>query len=151
MKKLLITTALSAGFAVSAAQAAIFEFNQQGYEGGGSFYGFFEAEDLNGDGQIVSFDGEVTDIQATFDGFAFGEQPISTNFDFDSLIGTESTATGLVYSLDGGGTIGDDRTRAIEGLGLDNGNFAIQVGPGPTSVACDGETSCGFLSEAGFF
>jgi len=148
MFRYIITSAISGIVIAGAASAATFNFSQQGYDGGGVFAGFFEGEDTNGDGQIVSFDGELDDIRATFQGVGRDGSNIFTTFDFDSLNPASGSLTGFVLTLDGGGTIGDDDSGAIEGFALDNDDYYIAVGPGPAFL-CDGFNDCGFISESG--
>jgi len=150
MIRYLITTALGSAFLVSASHAATFEFSQQGYFGGGVFSGTFEGEDLNNDGEIVSFDNEITDVNATFQGVGFDGSNIFTNFDFSSLQGIGGNITGFVLALDGNGTIGDQDTGASEGFALDNGEYYIAVGPGPFEL-CNGFNDCGIITESDSF
>ncbi|WP_136635330.1 VPLPA-CTERM sorting domain-containing protein [Pseudooceanicola onchidii] len=141
--------------------ASIFEFTQGGFSDGGTFSGAFLAEDLNGNGQISSFEGEVLDLTATYQ-----SDSVTTSFDIFSLnfpvvamattVVTPSDETpiaapilggarGLVFTLDGKGTIGDDGSRDIEGFGLDNGSYYYAAGPGPFQF-CDGVNDCGYLA-----
>jgi hypothetical protein len=130
--------------------AATFRFTQGGYSDGGEFFGSFEAMDLNNDNQISQFDNEVTDFQATYRSDTQGD----VNFTFSSLTGEDGGAglTGLVFTLDGAGILGDDEFGQTEGLAVDNGVFEISTGPGPANL-CGGGAPCGFFGEsgAGFF
>ena len=69
-----------------------FSFSQAGFTGGGIVTGVFIGEDLNGDGQLGSFLGEITDASMQFSG-----NGTVTQFDL-----TFSELFGLVYDLDGG-------------------------------------------------
>ena len=159
MKNIFLTTALSTVMLASTAGAATFDFSQRGYLNGGVFSGSFEGEDLNNDGQLNHFDGEITDLTATFEGFGSDGAAISTSFDFSSLGEVPSGRTGLVLDLDGIGAIGDTLPSVLidqevftplfpEGIGLDNGDFTISTGPG-FGPLCGGENPCGFVFESG--
>lgn len=110
--------------ASSAANAATYAFTQNGYSGGGVVTGSFEAVDLDSDGQISSFFGEVTGFFLSFSG--------------DSVVGSFthgfSDLSGLVYDL-GSGKIGDGTTGSTEGMASNwNGSigFDYASGFGPT-------------------
>lgn len=140
--------------------AAEFNFLQDGWSDDGVFSGTFIAEDLNNDGQISSFDNEVTSFSGFYDSNQFGF------IQFDSLeagpFGFEGPGneiggapTGLVFTLDGSGQLGDDTFGNLEGLGVygassgsDFGNdLFLAVGPGPFNQ-CDGESICGGVFSA---
>lgn len=162
MKKTLLNAAsalaiVSFAYPVTAAE---FSFTQDGWSDGGSLTGQFIAEDLNNDGQISSFDNEVTSFNAvylssqffsiTFDSLEAGPFGLGGPNEGDSL-----AATGLVFTLDGSGQLGDDLFGNLEGLGVfgrssgsDFGNdLYLAVGPGPFNL-CDGETVCGGVFNA---
>ena len=123
--------------ALSTAHAApvTYAFTTAGFEGGGTVAGTFVAEDLDGDGQISLFDGEVFDAAATFLGSTVFPEIV---FGFADLFG-------LVYDLDG--TIGDGETGDIEGLGFFGANgFALDIGAGPVAL-CDGTVVCAVISD----
>lgn len=144
LKAGLLSSGVAAIMATNAfAAPSIFEFNQIGYDDGGIFSGFFEAEDLDGNGQISSFNGEISDFQATY-----ASGLINTSFSFVDFMGggEELGLSGLVYTLDGNGTIGDDESGDIEGLAVSNGEFNIAVGPGPFGL-CNGFEACGAISN----
>jgi hypothetical protein len=114
------------------ASAATYLFSGGGFTDGATFTGSFDASDLDMNGQISSFQGEVS----AFAGFFSGNSLVRPlNFDFDDLFG-------LVYDLDG--FIGDGLGGDIEGLavGSDLGQFF--VGPGPGSL-CDGTNLCALV------
>lgn len=161
MKKLLrAASVLALGVFAYPVTAAEFSFLQEGWSDGGVFSGSFVAEDLNNDGQISSFDNEVTSFNASY---------LSSQFfsiTFDSLeagpFGFEGPGnelggapTGLVFTLDGSGQLGDDSFGNLEGLGVygrssgsDFGNdLFLAVGPGPFNQ-CDGTTVCGGVFNA---
>lgn len=161
MKKLLNAASALAivSFAYPVA-AAEFNFLQDGWSDGGVFEGSFIAEDLNNDGQISSFDNEVTSFNARYESSQF------FSITFDSLeagpFGFEGPGdqiglapTGLVFTLDGSGQLGDDLFGNFEGLGVygrssgsDFGNdLFLAVGPGPFNQ-CDGTTVCGGVFNA---
>ena len=143
MKHLLLSAVAGLALMPTISTAATFEFNLTDWSDGGVFSGSFEAEDLDGDGQISQFSGEVTGFSATYQSGQFNG-PIS--FD-DSAFGGDAL-TGLVYNLDGLGTIGDSTFGDIEGLGVtsSDGNFYLAVGPGPVGL-CDGQQDCGVLQD----
>jgi hypothetical protein len=103
-----------------------FEFTQDGYAEGAVVTGTFVGTDLDADGQLSSFDGELN-------GFAM-------NFSGNSLVpafsmGIPALVFALVYDLDGG-PLGDGLDLDIEGiLALDQAFFgpllAYVAGPGP--------------------
>jgi hypothetical protein len=114
------------------ASAATYLFSGGGFTDGATFTGSFDASDLDMNGQISSFRGEVS----AFAGFFSGNSLVGpVNFDFNDL-------SGLVYDLDG--FIGDGLGGDIEGLeaGSDLGQFF--VGPGPRSL-CDGTNLCALV------
>lgn len=158
MKTSIVSIAALAGLAIlpTTAISATFEFNLTDWSDGGVLTGSFEAEDLNGDGQIVQFGGiggdtadfaEVTAFSASYQSGQLGG-PIE--FDESAFFG-EFNLTGLVYNLDGLGTIGDSTFGSIEGLGIDSndGQYYLAVGPGPVAL-CDGFQDCGILQENDF-
>lgn len=109
----------------SSVSAEVFSFSQSGYSGGGSISGTFIATDLNHDGQISSFTGEVTGFSLTF----FGDAIVG-NFTH-----TFSNLSGLVYDI-GSGFIGDGNTGAVEGMASNwhgTSGFDFASGLGPTS------------------
>jgi len=105
-------------------QAGSFDFSQGTFDGGGGVVGTFMGDDVNGDGQIVSFDGEVTGFWMTFSG--------------DGLVPEFSAGLtdlySLVYDL-GSGYIGDGLGGALEGMGVCDAvdfTFCYMSGPGAT-------------------
>lgn len=149
MKRLYLSTFLislaTSASALTTPGASIFEFNNIDWSDGGTLTGFFEAEDVNGDGQISQFAGEVYDFSATYQSANFG----TVTFGSDAF--GEGGLTGLVYNLDGLGTIGDSSFGDIEGLGVvdETGEFYLGLGPGPVDI-CDGTATCGFISNDPF-
>lgn len=129
--KLIAAIALLAGPLTG--HAGSFDFTQGSFDGGGGVVGTFMGDDTNGDGQIVSFDGEVTGFWMTFTGDAAAA-------DFTAGM---ADLLGLVYDL-GSGFIGDGLGGAVEGLGVcDSVNFSFcyMSGPGPN------EGSGGYVSD----
>lgn len=104
-----------------------------------SFTGSFEGVDLNDDNQISALDGEVTNFQANFTG-----EPLDI---ITSFSGPDSV-NGLVLTLDGRGTLGDDFFGSIEGLSIGNNDFVIELGPGPLGFPCTGRGPCGGIFQA---
>jgi len=110
----------------SSAFAASFRFTQGGYSDGGVITGAFDATDLNNNGAISSFDGEVTGFSLSFSGNAI----------VGSFNHSLSDLRGLVYDL-GSGFIGDGATGAVEGLASNwfgASGFDFASGLGPTGV-----------------
>ncbi len=161
MKKLLQAASVlalsSIAFPVTAAE---YSFSLDEWSDGGTFQGTFVAEDLNLDGQISSFDEEVTSFTATYLNSTFGSVTFSSlNAGPSEFEGPNEeiglASTGLVFTLDGTGQLGDDFFGNIEGLGVfgrssgsDFGNdLYLAVGPGPFSQ-CTGDQVCGGLFDA---
>ena len=107
------------------AHAGIYTFSQDGYSGGGVITGWFEAFDTFANGQISTFDSEVTDFSLSFSGDIFVGDFTHTFADLD----------GLVYDI-GSGFIGDGTTGDIEGMASYNSvaNFDYPSGLGPLGV-----------------
>lgn len=124
-RNLLCATAVGMmAFCSSSAIATPFIFSQGGYSGGGTITGSFDATDLDSNGQISSFNGEVTAFSLSFSG--------------DSIVGnfthTLSDLFGLVYDI-GSGFIGDGAGGDTEGMASNwNGTFGFDYasGLGPT-------------------
>jgi hypothetical protein len=98
----------------------VFTFEQVGFSGGATATGGFTGTDLNDDGQLSSFQGEITDFYMAFSGNSFVQ---AFNLGFDDLFG-------LVYDNDGG-PLGDGLGGDIEGIGAQNFQFAYLAGAGP--------------------
>jgi hypothetical protein len=120
------------------AAAATFLFSGGGFADGATFSGSFDADDLDDDGQISSFQGEVS----AFSGFFSGNSLVGPLvFETDDLFG-------LVYDLDG--LIGDGEEGDIEGLSAQHGSGLFSVGPGPVGL-CDGIEPCALVESLGDF
>jgi hypothetical protein len=85
--------------------AGIYLFSQDGYSGGGVITGWFDAIDTSSNGQISSFDSEVSDFFLSFSGDSFVGDFTHTFADLD----------GLVYDV-GSGFIGDGTGGYVEGM-----------------------------------
>lgn len=105
------------------ANASVYYFFQGGYSGGGTIIGTFEGTDLDSNGQLSSFDGEISSFSLVFAG--------------DSVVSdfTHSLADlyALVYDL-GSGYIGDGGTGDVEGIasnwgGISGFDYASGWGP----------------------
>lgn len=114
---------LGIGVTPSANALQMFSFSQDGFSGGGTVIGTFSATDINGDGQISSFNGEVSAYSMTFLG--------------DSIVPSFSHSLanlyGLVYDT-GSGFIGDGWTGDVEGVasnwfGSTGSDYASGLGP----------------------
>lgn len=125
------TTADSA--AVTSTGAGSWGFSVGGWSGGGVVTGGFTGVDLDSDGQLSSFAGEVTGF-----GMSYGGGTIVAGFSlgFADLFG-------LVYDLNGG-VLGDGTTLAVEGIGAVGGSTSFLIGPGPVGL-CDTGAVCGII------
>jgi DNA-binding beta-propeller fold protein YncE len=125
---------LAAGWAD--AQPTQYVFTQDGFQDMGIVTGDFTGEDLNGDGRIVSFDGEVSDFHLSFNG--------------NSIVPAFSHASGDLFALSydvgsavlgDGGTAGTDQAEGLASnwipgeatdlvdAGLSGFSFAQGMGP----------------------
>jgi len=119
--RLLVAPLTASLLALSAAPvvAASYAIELGGWDTGGLLAGEFAGEDLNGDGFISFFDGEVTSFSARFSGsskvgsFSFGSTDLK----------------GLVYRLDDG-RLGNDELPMSEGVDASSANFALLSGIG---------------------
>lgn len=112
-----------------------FSFIHGGFTDGAFVSGSFSGSDVDGDGQLSSFDGELTAFTMSFSGNALVG---AFTLDFGDLFG-------LVYDFDG--DIGDGVILDIEGIGV--GSFPLYIaGPGPLA-ACDGVADCGLVDGPG--
>jgi len=108
----------------SASALQMYSFSQDGYSGGGNVAGTFSATDLNGDGQISSFNGEVSAYSMTFSG----------NNTVSGFSHSSSNLYGLVYDI-GSGFIGDGWRGAVEGVASNwfgSTGYSYASGYGPT-------------------
>jgi hypothetical protein len=105
------------------AQAALFVFAQGGYPEGATITGTFEGTDVDMDGQLSSFAGEISAYSMSFSG--------------NSAVGAFSHGFadlfGLVYDL-GSGFIGDGLGGDVEGVRSISAGFLYESGPGPTGL-----------------
>lgn len=108
-------------------------FSQAGYDEGAVASGFFEGADIDGDGQLSSFDGEVSGF-----GMSWTGNSLVPAFMLDFV-----TLFGLVYDLDGG-PLGDGLTMDVEGIGADDGTYYFIAGPGPI-FECGDSGRCGIV------
>lgn len=137
MKQYALAALASLLAAAVPAEATVFTFTQGGYADGATAFGSFVGTDLDANGQISSFAGEVSDFSVTFSG---GTEVGPFSLGFGDLFG-------LVYSLDG--ILGDDTIGDIEGVLAENFDNGFAVGPGPF-VLCDGVAECGVVSDFTF-
>lgn len=115
-----------------------YDFHQSGYPHGGAVNGFFIGEDLDGDGQLSSFAGEVFDFGLSFSRHG---HPTSLALDFADLLG-------LVYDLDGG-DLGDGTTGHVEGILASGWLRLFAVGPGPLGQICGAGDTCAMVAAPG--
>lgn len=104
-----------------------FSFSQGGWFEGATVTGTFSGIDANFDGQLDSFDDEVSDFTMSFSG---NSRMIAFSFDFSNLFG-------VVYDLDGG-PLGDSCGLNCEGIGGANDFIVYLAGPGPLDVCGEG-------------
>ena len=140
LRKILISSFFVALIAPLSAQAAPigYNFSQGGFEEGADVTGMFFGEDLNGNGQLSSANGEITDFMMSFSGNSLVQ---AFSLGFDALFG-------LVYDLDGG-PLGDGISLDIEGIGADDGLFTYLAGPGPGAICGVGDICAAVFSDDG--
>jgi hypothetical protein len=116
---------------VSQISPGMFDFSEGGFSAGAKVTGSFAGTDLDGNGQLSSFEGEVTAFDMAFSG----------NAEVFAFTRGLPDLFGLVYDLNGG-PLGDGTTGDVEGIGV----FTLPgyiVGPGPLGNVCDGTNVCG--------
>jgi hypothetical protein len=125
--------------AVTAMGGGNYDFSVGGWDGGGLVTGSFAGTDNNADGQLSSFDGEVTGFSMSYGGGAI-VAPFSLAF---------ANLFGLVYDLNGG-PLGDGTALDIEGIGATGVGplRSFLIGPGPVGVCGIGQT-CGIIDAPG--
>ncbi len=119
----------------AAAQQQTFTFSQGGFAEGATVSGSFSGEDLDSDGQLASFNGEISDFQMSFSGNSV-VPAFSLGF---------AELNGLVYDLNGG-PLGDGQVLGIEGIAADDATFSYQAGPGPVDL-CGQGIDCASVSD----
>ena len=122
-------------FASAAASQQTFTFSQDGFAEGATVAGSFSGEDLNSDGQLASFGGEISDFQMSFSGNSV-VPAFSLGF---------ADLTGLVYDLNGG-PLGDGQVLGIEGIAANDATFSYEAGPGPVDQ-CGQGVDCASVSD----
>lgn len=110
-----------------------FTFSSSGWDGGGLVTGSFSGTDVDVDGQLSSFDGEVSGFSVSYSGGAI-VGPFALAF---------ADLFGLVYDLDGG-PLGDGLLLNIEGIGAIGGAISFVIGPGP-AAECGIGVVCGII------
>ena len=121
MKKYWLFCCLAACFSSVDAAPISFNFSQGGFFEGASITGMFAGEDLDSNGQLSSFAGEVSNFVMSFSGNSLAP---SFSLGFSDLYG-------LVYDLDGG-LLGDGVTLDVEGIGAAAGSYNYVTGQGAT-------------------
>ena len=121
-RKLILLTLSLAALIGAPAQAVTLNFAQNGFNGGGTISGTFTGADLDSNGQLSSFAGEITAYSATFSGNAF--VPAFTHT-FADLIG-------LVFDLGQDSLLGNGTSGDLEGVSSLNAQFQYGTGVGPT-------------------
>ncbi len=139
IRKYLIAVGFSLSIMLSTPVSATvmgFDFSQDGYADGAVVTGMFFGEDLDSNGQLSFFTGEITGFMMSFSG--------------NSLVDAFSLAFadlfGLVYDLNGG-PLGDGVILDIEGIGSDNGIASYVAGPGPVDLCGVVGAPCAFVSD----
>lgn len=128
-----VTTSAEAATVVSLAPGT-FSYSVGGWAGGGTVTGTFAGLDGDGNGQLSTFDGEITGFTMAYDGGAIVG---AFGLGFANLFG-------LVYDLDGG-PLGDGLVLDIEGIGATTGTYSFLLGPGPVAPCGTGLT-CAVLT-----
>jgi hypothetical protein len=108
-----------------AASAATYQFSQSGYADGATVSGSFTGTDLDHDGQINSFFGEVSAFMMTFSG----------NGTIPGFSHGLAELSGLVYTV-GNSTLGADLSGGTEGMASNWGGtsgYDFASGHGPTA------------------
>ena len=118
---------------VVAGAPGTFSFSVSGWLGGGIVTGTFAGTDTVADGQLSSFDGEITAFTMSYSG---GTIVGAIALGFADLFG-------LVYDLDGG-PLGDGLLLDVEGIGAFSASALFAIGPGPFGV-CGGTAICGII------
>ena len=113
-----------------------FEFYQEGFANGATVSGHFMGEDLDGNGQLSSFLGEISGFQLSYSGDGYIP---AFELGFADLFG-------LVYDL-GSGFLGDGLDDHIEGILAWNGNALYGVGPGPLWNPCGTGQICSLVGN----
>ncbi len=115
----------------------LFSFSQSGFAEGAFISGSFAGSDINGDDQIISFDGEGSDFMGSFSG-----KSLVSAFSF--------TNGGFVFNINGSNILGDNTDGGIEGIigYASDGNTSWAAGPGPFNL-CDGTSQCGLIETIG--
>lgn len=138
MRGMLIAVVALLGLLSMHSQASVmgFDFYQDGYANEGFISGSFQGEDLDGNGQLSSFLGEIYSFELTFS----GDGAISPfELDFEDLFG-------LVYDLDGG-ILGDGMSQHVEGILAWSQQALFAVGPGPLWSQCGSGSKCALVSD----
>lgn len=134
----LMAAAIAMVSAPAGAAVVNLTFTQSGFGNGGTITGFFTGEDADGNGQLNSFEGEITDFGLSFSGNHAVE---AFSLGFEDLFG-------LIYDL-GDPLLGDGRTGELEGILAENGSFSYLVGPEPLGQAgaCLNDEICGQINQ----
>ena len=113
-----------------------YDFSQTGFSGGAEVTGFFLGDDLDGNGQLSSFRGEVSGFQLNFSGNSWVH---GFSLDLSDLLG-------LVYDLDGG-ILGDGSDLDGEGMLAWDWNHLFAAGVGPLGLECGQDPICGGVAS----
>jgi hypothetical protein len=120
------------------ASALDFTFEQAGFSEGAVVTGTFSGEDLDSNGQLSSFDGEISGFSMSFSG--------------NSIVSAFSLGFpdffGLVYDLDGG-PLGDGLLLDVEGVAAGGAPEAYAAGPGAFGPfnQCGIGIDCAYVSD----
>ena len=121
----------------ASAEALTYNFSQGGFQEGATLTGTFVGSDVDDNGQISTFAGEVTDFEAMFSG---NSSVSAFSMEFADLFG-------LVYDLDGSSYLGDGLALDVEGVGAISAGFAYLAGNGPLLDPCNGVGICGQVED----
>ena len=124
------------------AAAKVYTFSQSGFDGGGSVAGTFTGTDVDGNGQLSSFAGEITDFSVTFSGDGFVSGFTHTLADLFALV----FDLGVDPLLGNGAGIDPEGILSVDaqfvystGLGPNgfNGGFVENIATGVNSVTAN--------------
>lgn len=138
---------LAAGLAIACAAyssntgATTYDYVQGGYPGGALVTGSFEGSDLNNDGVISSFDGELMSLTFNFSGN--GDVPAFSLDQTDFNTVPPYQPGGLVYNLDGTIDYSTDYLQVGNGF---NSPYVALGGADNDEDFCLSHPGCGFVA-----
>ena len=121
VRKFLVSTLYLAFLLSLPAGAKVYTFSQSGFDGGGIITGTFTGTDLDANGQLSSFAGEITDFFVSFSGDAL----------VSAFTHTVADLFALVFDLGADPLLGNSAGVDPEGIVSDDGQFLYSTGLGP--------------------